>query len=245
MKYLFYLQWLLILINCTEPENKKDKENCDFAICEDGRSTINTVLDAHGILMKKNNLYYIEVTGNNPDPDTLFISCLSSQVVLPITGTYVKFSGKIKDSCSKEISNSTDSLLLNEIEAINPVVQEICTTKILQEGFDINKNDKKLTIHHLTINDDCLQLLISYKGSCSQVPELTLHESGEILLAGSVQLIVNLQGTINDDCNQKNYALFKYNLTPLWDNLANTTIKDIILYFQSQGLLRISYSKLD
>ena len=246
MKYIFYLLLLLLftLITCSKPENERNKENCDFAICEEGRNVIDTVIDVHGLLMKRNDLYYIEVTGNSPKPDTLFISCLSSQIVLPSTGTYVKFGGKIKDPCSKEISSSTDSLLLNEIEIINPVVQEICETKILQEGFDVSKNDEKLTIHHLTINDDCLYILISYSGNCSQIPELTLHNSGDILF-GDVHIVVSLQGSINDDCNQENYALLMYDLEPLWDVLVNHTSEEVILYFLSQGMLKIGYRKLD
>jgi hypothetical protein len=231
-----------MLISCSEIENKKDKESCDFEICDAGRDNIDTLTNEYGVLKKKNNQYYIEVTSSDTKPETHYISCLENDLILPETGNYVKFSGYIKDPCSEEKSSLTDSLFLQEIEIINPQEKETCEQKILQEGFDISKNDAKLKIHHLKIINDCLHVLISYTGGCNQIPELSLHDSGEVLF-GSIQLVVSLQGMINDDCDQENYVLMKYDLDPIWSNISDPSIQEVILYFQSQGLLRIGYSQ--
>lgn len=244
MKYIICSLTILFLISCSEIENKKNKESCDFEICDKGRNTIDTLLNKYGVLMKNNDQYYIEVTRSDPEPETLYISCLENDIILPEIGNYVKFSGYIKDPCSEEKSNSTDSLFLQDVEIINPEEEETCEQEILQEGFDIKKNDEKLKIHNLKIINDCLHVLVSYTGGCNQTPELTLHYSGDILF-GSVQIVVSLQGSINSDCDQENYVLLKYDLTSLWSNISDSSIQEVILYFQSQGLLKIGYPKMN
>lgn len=246
MKYLIYSLSLIFLISCadSEIESTTQKENCDFEICENGRNNIDTLANELGVLKINNGKYYIEVTRSDPEPYKYYISCQENQVILPETENYVKFSGYVKDACSNEKASTTDSLSLSEIELIHPLIQESCEQVILQEGFDITKNDDKLTIHHLAMNDECLHILVSYTGNCDQSPNLTLHSSGDILF-GPVHIVVSLQGPINDDCNQKNYALLKYDLSPLWTNFTGTSIQEIILYFQSQGMLKIGYTKMD
>jgi hypothetical protein len=242
MKYLIYSLSFTILISCSEIENIENKKNCDFEICENGRNNIDTLANELGVLKINNGKYYIEVTRSDPEPYKYYISCQENQVTLPETENYVKFSSYVKDPCSNEKASSTDSLSLNEIELIHPLIQESCEPVISQEGFDITKNDEKLTIHHLAMNEDCLHILVSYIGNCNQSPNLTLHSSGDILF-GPVHIVVSLQGPINDDCNQKHYALLKYDLSPLWTNFTGTSIQEIILYFQSQGMLKIGYTK--
>lgn len=244
MKYLIYSLSITILISCSEVENIENKGNCDFEICENGRNNIDTLRNEHGVLKINNSQYYIEVTTSGPEPYKYYISCLENHVNLPEIGNYVKFSGYVKDPCSNEKASLSDSLSLQEIEIINASLQASCEPEILQEGYDINENDEQLAIHHLTIHDDCLNVLVSYTGNCNQTPNLTLHNSGDILF-GEVHIVVSLQGPITDDCNEKNYALLKYDLAPLWTNFAGTSIQQIILYFQSQGMLKIGYPKMD
>ena len=243
MKYLIYLLSLIFLASFADSEIEviTQKENCDFEICENGRNNIDTLINEHGVLKINNSLYYIEVTRSDPEPYKYYISCLENQVILPETENYVKFSGYVKDPCSNEKASLTDSISLNEIEIIDPSIQESCDQVILQEGFDIKENDEKLAIHHLAIHDDCLNILVSYTGNCNQTPILTLHNSGDILF-GAVHIVVSLQGPIVDDCNEKNYAILKYDLAPLWTNFAGTSIQEIILCFQSQGMLKIGYT---
>jgi hypothetical protein len=243
MKYLIYSLSLIFLASCADSEIE-NKENCDFEICENGRNNIDTLINEYGVLKINNSQYYIEVTRSDPEPYKYYISCLENQVTLPEIGNYVKFSGDVKDPCSNEKASISDSLSLHEIELINPLEKESCELEILQEGFDIKDNDEKLAIHHLAIHDDCLNILVSYIGNCNQTPNLTLHNSGDILF-GAVHIVVSLQGPIVDDCNQKNYALLKYDLAPLWTNFSGTSIQEIIVYFQSQGMLKIGYSKMD
>jgi hypothetical protein len=160
---------LIVLFgSCDKTNETFYKESCDFLICEEGRNSTDTLVNAYGVLLNNDAQYYIEVTGNAPKPNKIYISCLANEITLPETGKYVRFSGYIKDPCSEETSVSVDSLFLNEIEEINTLIQETCEQEILHEGFDIDKNDEKLTIHHLSIDDDCLQVLISYTGNCSQ-----------------------------------------------------------------------------
>ena len=244
MKYLIYSLSITILISCSEVENIENKGNCDFEICENGRNNIDTLTNELGVLKINNSQYYIEVTRSDPEPYKYYISCLENHVNLPEIGNYVKFSGYVKDPCSNEKASLSDSLSLLEIEIINASLQASCEPEILQEGYDIKENDEKLAIHHLAIHDDCLNILVSYTGNCNQTPNLTLNNSGDILF-GAVHIVVSLQGPIVDDCNEKNYALLKYDLSPLWTNFSGTSIQEIILYFRSQGMLKIGYTKMD
>lgn len=242
-RFLVLIGFIIVLSNCTisdiEDPELVNKESCDFSICEDGRDNIDTLSDVHGVLRKKDDLYYVEVTGIGSEPDTLFITCNVDEITFPEIGNYVKFSGTIKESCSAETSSSKDSVYLQQIELINPSEQDNCDKEILNTGYDNDKIDEKLIIHHLSVEDKCLYILVSYVGNCNQIPEITLHNSNDLLFGNGVMINVNLQGEILNDCEVENYAVLKYDISPLADISPYSSYSDITLYFQSQSYLRI------
>lgn len=243
MKHLVLFFITSSLFSCTisdiETLESEPKESCDFAICEDGREAVDTLIDVYGVVKKKDEFYYVEVTGYAPEPDTLFITCMSDGLIFPEEGSYVKCGGIIKEPCGEEVHTSKDSFLLQNVELLNPIAQGNCDNEILSEGYDNNEIDEKLSIHHLSVVDSCLNILISYVGNCNQLPELTLHNSTDILLGDGILINVNLQGKIQNDCDVQNYVVLKFDISPLWDTFDRPATTHITLYFQSQGYLRI------
>ncbi len=218
----------------------EEKGSCDFGICEPGRLSIDTITDVFGFLKTDNGRYHIEVSGNAPEPDSLFIACAAQGIELPDSDSYVKFSGEIKDPCSLEDDNAADSLYLKKLEVFLPASQVDCQPILLNDGYDIRQGDDKLSILHTKMDGDCLEILITYTGSCGRIPPLSLHDSGDIGFGGPVTVFVCLQGEISNECLERNYALLKFDLSPLADRLG-PDITLVTFYFISQGGYRINY----
>jgi hypothetical protein len=232
--FCFYLS------SCTDPASEDSRDSCDFSICDARRNAIDTLENSYGVLHPSGGERYIEVT-SVWDPHVYFISCLPPQSMLPDIGSYVRFGGLVKDPCAAEDQGQIDSLQLQEIEALAPLEREGCPDIIVGEEFDIGANDDKLRILHLRVVDGCLRALVSYTGGCSGLPVLDLVSGGDILFGG-VQMVVSLQGAIDNDCAEQHYAVYTYDLSPLRDLLS---AESVILWFQSQGGLRVEYTWQD
>jgi hypothetical protein len=233
---------LILTFSCDKSTEIIQKESCDYAICEEGRTNTDTVRNAYGIFRSNLAGDYIEMTNGGYEPDTFFIACASSGLTFPAKDSYVKFSGYTKEICSSEEPMiQKDSLYLSEIAGIDPDVLYDCNTGIHNEGFDKNLVDDKLSILNMTIDKNCISILISYTGGCHQDPEFTLNNSGDVLSGGGYTFIMAVQGLVEEDCSEETIKLLKYNLSSLGEIVPIREEEYFVLFFQPQGYLRIHY----
>lgn len=242
MKYLIYSISLLILISCSEIESTTYKESCDYPICEEGRLNVDTIRNFYGVFRSNLDCDYIEITTGGYTPDTFFIVCHEPDLTIPPNNSYVKFSGHTKQICSiNDPMIQKDSLYLIDIEEIVPEELYDCATAIHNDGIDSDLIDAKLNILNITVDKNCISILISYVGMCNLDPIFTLNNSGDILFGGEKSFIMAVQGLIEDDCSTESIKLLKFDLSSLGEIVPIREDEFFVLFFQRQGYLRILY----
>jgi hypothetical protein len=217
-----------------------EMESCDYSICDEGRNITDTILGAYGILRIEEDISYIEYLDLAPVPDTFYIACMEHSEAIPESGNYVKFDGYVKDPCGEGNENlHSDSLFLTKISTVAPEIMYGCDTRISTEEIDKTQIDGQLNILNLSIEKNCISILISYQGGCTMAPEFSLHMGGDVL--GGTTVVMAVQDLVADDCDEETIKLLKYDLSPIGEIIPIWEDESFMLFFQRQGNYRLDY----
>jgi len=233
----------LLVTGCKEdnPPEVEEKTSCDYEVCHQERNEKENVNEKYGFTTMVGEDYIIEVTSNQMVHITYAVRCKRTELELPPPGSYVKFSGVVKESCD-ENGEVIDSFLQNEIilESIETLSIEeptSCQSIILKEDEDINFDniDPKVEILSMQADDNCLYVLVQYEGGCQTPPNFSLIVNRKQLFSTPITRELYLEGKVDDDCNQKSFMLLAFHTGMIKKTTEQSPEKSIILWFKQSN----------
>lgn len=232
----YYLSLMVFLFSCQTNISVEEEEalkGCAADLCETGRPTINEIQDEVAILKEDDQGFILDLHSGFGSRG-LRLSCLN-EIEVPQTGTYVRFSGQIKQSCDDNgpvVKQNFQDLLLTSLEVIEYKESVDCEPLLINESVEpLSHNTRILKADQ---EGDCLSMLIQTSGLCDQLKPIDLVVSTRFILFDNM-LNAQLKGKTDPECTASTYVLLKFDISPLKQELSTWTDPPKILYFSAQA----------
>lgn len=236
--------YYLCIISLLALSCEKSEDICKVDFCDATQQVIGTIEEGYGMLDQKiDGTYFIKVSDEGVENPAYFIKCQSPEIILPDIGLYVKFGAKIKQKCQDDISSNfyDKNIYLTSIEPVVPRMAENCEQRIEIDTLNVEKIADEVKILMLSIDQNCLQILVRYQGGCTTVPSFKMTSEKGYFATYPLTKDFYLEGEVEADCEQINYQILQYDLHSIY---RETGIEELIIDFhQDDKVVHILYRK--